>query len=266
VTNCDSAFVPPVPQLARWKFLGTFNHPGRSDGTGGTQGNTNVEVPSDEGVSVAHEADPSPNHRWLFVTDERGGGVVPPGASCAPGIDNPIGNGGISVFDIGNPAKIQYAKTAGGEKAIWISDAQIPAPSFCTVHVIERLPGEQRFSVAYYTQGTKILDYFIDNGRLSFQETASLILPNANTWAATAFKITKNPDGTVTYFFLASDINRGVDVLSWTGPGHAQVAAERVSAAGVVGAGDVGLALLALIGLPAAARYGRVRRRSRKAR
>ncbi|MGH2767313.1 MAG: hypothetical protein ACRDKA_15645, partial [Actinomycetota bacterium] len=115
VTDCNVAG-PGTPELATgWRFLGSFNHPGRPPG----QQNNNLETPADEGVSVSHESDPSPDGRWLFVTDERGGGVVPPGASCSPGVDNPFGNGGIHVFDIGDPSNIHYAETVDGDKAIW---------------------------------------------------------------------------------------------------------------------------------------------------
>jgi len=155
------------------------------------------------------------------VTDERGGGIVPPGSSCAPGIDNPFGNGGAHAFNISNPKNIQYATTPTGEKAVYISDAVVPAETFCDVHVIEHVPGEQRFIAAYYSQGIKIVDYFVDAaGHLQFEERASFTLPNANTWAAEDFTIRRNPDGTRTYFMATNDIHRGVDIVSWTGPAN----------------------------------------------
>jgi hypothetical protein len=98
----------------------------------------------------------------MFVIDERGGGVVPPGSSCAPGIDNPYGNGGAHAFDVSDPANVRYAKTPTGEKAVYISDAVVPAETFCDIHVMELVPGEQRFIAAYYSQGIKIVDYFVD--------------------------------------------------------------------------------------------------------
>jgi hypothetical protein len=94
-----------------------------------------------------------------------------------------------------------------------------PAATFCDIHVIEHIPGEQRLIVAYYSSGTKIVDYFIDkSGRWTVRETASLMLPGPNTWAVEDFLIKRNKDGTRTYFFVASDIQRGIDVFSWTGP------------------------------------------------
>ncbi len=101
---------------------------------------------------------------------------------------------------------------------MFISDRIVTAPTFCTIHVIEQIPGENRLVMGWYSQGIKIVDFFIDaNGRWTFRETASLQLPGAETWAAEDFKITSNGDGTKTYHFMASDIARGIDVVSWTG-------------------------------------------------
>ena len=144
---------------------------------------------------------------------------MPPGSSCAPGIDNPYGNGGAHAFDISDPANIKYATTPQGDKAVYISDAVVPAPTFCDIHVIEHVAGEQRLIVAYYTQGIKIVDYYVGaDGTVQFVERASYTLPNANTWAAEDFKTVDNGDGTRTYFLAADDIHRGIDVVSWTGP------------------------------------------------
>ena len=221
ITDCAGIDGTEVPQAKGWRFLGRVSHAGRVctpiPEAVSVQCNTNTEVPSDEGIAVAHEADPSPDGKLMFVTDERGGGVVPAGATCVPGERNPIGNGGMHVFDISNPSKIRYAKTPEGENAIWIGEPVVPAATFCTVHVFEQLPREQRFTVAYYTQGTKILDYFVDaRRRVSFREVANIVLPGANTWAVDAFKIRTNRDGTRTYFLIASDIGRGIDILAFT--------------------------------------------------
>jgi hypothetical protein len=267
VTDC-SGVATDAPERARgWDFLGTFNHPGR-DCTGpplySTSCNSNLFVESDDGVSVSHEADPVLGGRFMLVTDERGGGVVPPGASCSEGIDNPYGNGGIHVFNTKDPSNIRYARTPDGSKAVWQSEILNPAATFCDVHVIEPIPGEQRLIVAYYSSGTKIVDYFIDrNGRWTFRETASLMLPNANTWAVEDFKIRRNANGTKTYFFLASDIQRGMDVFSWTGrPNPIGTRDPRASSRPALAFGDAGLLVLGLVVLPLTAALGRRRRRA----
>ena len=264
VTDCGGMGASRTEQATGWTFLGTFNHPGRDCGPPGTDNrscNSNLHVRSDEGVAVSHEADPTPDHRFMFVTDERGGGVVPPGSSCSPGIDNPYGNGGAHAFDISAPSNIHYATTPAGQKAVYISDAVVPAETFCDIHVIEHVPGEQRFIAAYYSQGIKIVDYFVDaQGHLQFRETSSFTLPNANTWAAEDFKIVNNSDGTRTYFIAADDIHRGIDVLSWRGKPN-PVGAEAPSVSSGTAAMNLGLLGLAALVLPAAAALGRRRRR-----
>lgn len=272
VTDCSSVSTldpaNPGPIAEGWTFLGSFNHPGRDCQPGPpvvpnppANCNSNVDVRSDEGISVAHEADPTWDGTHMFVTDERGGGVIPGAAACQPGVNNTHGNGGIHVFDITNPADIQYAVKDGGGKAVWIGTPRVPAATFCTVHVIEKIPDEQRLVVAYYSQGTKILDYWQDaEGEFHFRETASIILPGAETWTTEDFKIVDNPDGTRTYYFAASDISRGIDIFSWTGPTNPigspppapKTAAPRALEASLLG--------LVLLGLPVAARMRRRRR------
>jgi hypothetical protein len=265
VTDCSGMGAGTTERAAGWRFLGTFNHPGRDCGPPGTDVrncNSNNQVRSDEGVSVSHESDPTPDRRFMFVTDERGGGVVPPGSSCTPGIDNPFGNGGAHAFDIRNPADIRYATTPTGQKSVYISDAVVPAGTFCDIHVIEHVPGEQRLIVAYYSQGIKIVDYFVDRqGHVQFRETSSFTLPNANTWAAEDFKIVKNSNGTRTYFLAADDIHRGIDIVSWTGKPN-PIGAQAPSGSSGTTAMNVGLFGAAALLLPLAAAVGRRRRQS----
>ena len=213
VTDCSQPQQGNIPQAQGWRYLGHVNHAGRN------VNNLQTEYQVRENISVSHEAEPTPDKNWMFVTDERGGGIVPGGASCQSEQENPFGNGGVHVFDISNLPNIQYAQTPDGENAIFIGEVVVPQATFCTAHVMEQIPGEQRFIIAWYSQGIKIVDYFIDgNGRWTFRETASIVLPGANTWAAEDFKIKRNPNGTKTYYILASDISRGMDILSWTGP------------------------------------------------
>ena len=217
------------PQAEGWEFLGSVNHVGRAcPESDVVTCNTNLAVPATEDVAVSHEADPSHDGRFMFVTDERGGGVVPPGATCAPSLDNPVGNGGIHAYDISSlspGSDPQHARTPEGDKAVYIGGSPTPSAAFCTVHVIERMPDEQRLSVAYYDGGTKIVDYFVNpDGTFEWKETASYRLPGANTWASEVFSTQDNADGTRTYWFvstsfaLGSGTARGFDLFTWTGP------------------------------------------------
>jgi hypothetical protein len=265
VTDCSGMGATRTERATGWTFLGTFQHPGRDCAPKPIDNrncNSNNHVRSDDGVSISHEADPTPDQRFMFVTDERGGGVVPPGSSCSPGIDNPFGNGGAHAFDISTPSNIRYATTADGRKSVYISDAVVPAETFCDIHVIEHVPNEQRLIVAYYSQGTKIVDYFVDAaGHVEFRETSSLTLPNANTWAAEDFKVVDNADGTRTYFLAADDIHRGIDIISWTGTPN-PIGAAAPPASSTTTLSNLGLLGLAMLLIPAAAAFGRRRRRS----
>ena len=265
VTDCSGMEAGRAEQATGWTFLGTFQHPGRDCGPPGTDVrtcNSNNHVRSDDGVSVSHEADPTPDQKLMFVTDERGGGVVPPGSSCAPGIDNPYGNGGAHAFNITDPSNIQYAYGPDGKKAVYISDAVVPAETFCDIHVIEQVPNEQRLIVAYYTQGIKIVDYYVDaQGQVQFRERSSFTLPNANTWGAEDFRITNNADGTRTYYMAADDIHRGIDIVSWTGQPNPTGAQAPASGSGGT-AMNLGMLGAAALLLPGAAFVGRRRRRS----
>jgi hypothetical protein len=150
---------------------------------------------------------------------------------------------------------------------VYISDAVVPAATFCDIHVIELIPGEQRFIAAYYSQGIKIVDYFVDDqGRVTFEEVSSVTFPappeSSNTWAAEQFKIVDNPDGTRTYFIAADDIYRGIDILSWTGEPN-PIGAEPPEPTVNTTEMNLGLIGLAALVLPAAAALGRHRRRRR---
>ena len=263
VTDCSGMDATRPETANGWQFLDTYQHPGRDCGPPGTDirnCNSNNNERSDHGVSVAHEADPTPNEQFMFVTDERGGGIIPPGASCEPGIENPYGNGGAHAFDISNPSNIRYATTPTGERSVYISDAVVPAETFCDIHVIEQIPGEQRFIAAYYTQGIKIVDYFVDaDGHLTFEERSSYTLPNANTWAAEDFKIRTHADGTKTYFIAVDDIHRGIDVVSWRGEPNPMGAKPRPASSGTA-ATNAGLAGGSVLLLLLAAGYRRWQR------
>ena len=228
ITDCSNNEAVGNGQAQGWSYYGHINHAGRNGSH-----NTNTEYTSKEQIAVSHEAEPTPDGRFMFVTDERGGGIVPGGASCSNETTDVYANGGVHVYDISNPGEFKYAETAEGEKAVFIGDVVAPSPTFCTAHVMEQMRAEQRFSIAWYTQGTKIVDWFTDaNDKWSFRETSSVVPqnPSANTWASEVFKKKTNEDGTVSYWFIATDISRGIDILKWTGPANPMGTAPPASA------------------------------------
>jgi putative cell wall-binding protein len=214
------------PQAAGWEYIGHYNHPGRTD----APSNSNLRVPADEGVAVSHESRPFPvettgGRNFMLVSDERGGGVIPGGASCTDDNFDVYGHGGLHVFDYSDPTNIQHAKMLdeNGEEqqAFWRTENIFPHGTFCVVHRFRFLEGEQRIVMGYYTQGVRILDYEVDeDGYISFEEVGSYAFKESNTWTGDVFHHEDNEDGTRTYYIAVTDTlgspSRGMDILTWT--------------------------------------------------
>jgi putative cell wall-binding protein len=214
------------PQATGWEYIGHYNHPGRTD----APSNSNLRVPADQGVAVSHESRPFPveatgGRNFMLVSDERGGGVIPGGASCTDDNFDVYGHGGLHVFDYSDPDNIQHAKMLdeNGEeqRAFWRTENIFPHGTFCVAHRFRFLEGEQRFVMGYYTQGVRIIDYEVDeNGYISFEEVGSYAFKESNTWTGDVFHHEDNEDGTRTYYIAVTDTlgspSRGMDILTWT--------------------------------------------------
>ena len=74
-----------------------------------------------------------------------------------------------------------------------------PQGSLCTAHVFHQIPGQNRIFMAWYSQGTQVVD-FTENpdGTIDFKEAGYFIPANENTWSSAVFKAQRNPDGTFT--------------------------------------------------------------------
>ena len=218
-----------APSLKGVKWYGTVRHQGRT-ATGDLSA-----YDSTEDIDFNHEAELTPSGRFLIASDERGGGVVPPGAACSPGADNTEGNGGLHAYrfskvkkKLTGPKKSfkAYAKKPKGGKAIYRIPVRTgPQGSLCTAHVFQMIPGQNRIFMGWYSQGTLVLDYKERrNGRFKFREAGYLIPENANTWVSQIFDYEKNPDGTFTYRGATGDFNLGaagrsaIDVYETTLP------------------------------------------------
>ena len=207
------------PSLTGVKFLGSAFHQGR----GGPYDST-------QDVDVSHEAELSGSQRLLIATDERGGGVTPPGATCAtsPGTptDNKLGNGGLHAYRVNKlqtaspsgpdptaatTAWQAYAPSPSGPKAIYRANVHTgPQASLCTAHVFQQIPGQNRIFMGWYTQGTQVVDFVEHpNGTVEFKEAGWFIPENANTWTSAVFKVKRNQNGTYTYWGATGDFNLG---------------------------------------------------------
>lgn len=225
------------PSVDGITFLGAAFHQGRSGTT---------DLPpfgADEDIDFSHEAELTHSRNFLLATDERGGGVVPPDASCSPPENVPQTNGGLHAYSVdrfdgstpptpedadGNPdpegeAFDPYARTPEGDKAIFRVTPRVPSEAFCTAHVFHQIPGQNRIFMGWYSQGTVVVDFVEhDDGTFEFTEAGYFIPENANTWVSAVFKFEENDDGTFTYYgatgdFILGDKGRNaIDVYSVT--------------------------------------------------
>ena len=214
-----------APSLEGVRYAGSVIHQGR----GGP-------FPSTEDNDFNHEAELSASGKLLIASDERGGGVTPPGASCSPVADIPTGNGGLHAYradrlttsGVSSPEEAwnAYARTPAGGKAIFRVPIRTQAQaSLCTAHVFQQIPGQNRIFMGWYTQGTQVVD-FVENadGTVEFRNAGWFIPENANTWTSAVFKTRENPDGSWTYwgltgdFFLGAAGRSAIDVYEVTLP------------------------------------------------
>ena len=204
------------PSLEGVQHVGSVFHQGR--GAGGLQ----TTHPSWQDVDFAHEAEFTHSRKYMIVSDERGGGVAPPGASCSPTNDNREGNGGLHWYRIDRLKKTTpataaeaydaYARRQTGQKSIFrVRIRTGPQGSFCTSHVFQQIPGQNRIFMGWYSQGTQVIDYVERaNGTVAARTAGWFIPNNANTWVSAIFKYQANLDGTFTYWGATGDFNLGI--------------------------------------------------------
>jgi hypothetical protein len=220
-TEPDALGVPKwlaagAPSLEGVEWLGSAFHPGREP-----TGEPDPAFDSTEDIDFDHEAELTHSGDFVLATDERGGGVAPPGASCSPGVDNKAGNGGVHAYRVDrllrrrptspDDAHSSYARTPEGGKAIFRAPIRTgPQGSLCTAHVFHQIPGQNRIFMAWYSQGTRVIDFTEHaDGRLSFKEVAWFIPANADEWVSAVFKVKRNPDGSFSYWGATGDFNVG---------------------------------------------------------
>ena len=211
-----------APSLEGVQWKGTVHHMGFEN-----QQRESVNPPFDstEDVYVSHEAELTKSRKFVLATDERGGGVLPGGATCSPGVDNRIGNGGISAFPVSSfkptgpgesvaDQEADYAKTSDGKRAIFRANIRtIPQASVCTSHVMHQIPGQNRIFMAWYSQGTQVVDFVENsNGTIDFKNAGWFIPEGSNQWVSAVFKAERHPDGSYTYWGATGDF-----ALSGTG-------------------------------------------------
>jgi hypothetical protein len=205
-----------APRLEGVRHVGTAFHQGRNS----TEQSATPAFNSLQDIDFDHEAELTTSRRFLLATDERGGGIAPPGASCPTSpADNPLGNGGVHAYRAdrlfkstpGQPIQAwqSYARKSGGGKAIYRAQIRTqPQGSICTAHVFQQIPGQNRIFMGWYSQGTQVIDFTENpNGTIDFREAGFFIPTNADTWTSAVFKAQRNRDGSFTYWGATGDFN-----------------------------------------------------------
>ncbi len=220
------------PSLRGVRHLGSAHHQGRGAGGAATPA-----FDSTEDIDFNHESEFTKSRDFILSTDERGGGVLPPGATCGTSpSDLRAGNGGIHAYRVNRltrqvpetarEAFRAYARTPSGGKAIYRAQIRTqPQAAFCTSHVFQQIPGQNRIFMGWYSQGTQVVD-FVErrNGTFRFKEAGFFIPENANTWVSHVFKVDRNRNGSFTYwgatgdFQLAGAGRNAIDVYKVTLP------------------------------------------------
>jgi len=223
-----------APSLEGVRYLGSVYHQGRGGPHDATEDN-----------DFDHELELTASGRFLVASDERGGGVAPPGATCATGVDNKLGNGGLHFYKrdalrTTSPATAAeawqaYARTPDGRKAIYRATPRTGVEeTVCTAHVFQQIPGQNRIFMGWYSQGTQVVD-FVENadGTVTLKDAGWFIPEKANTWTSHVFKWRENADGTFTYwgatgdFLLGTTGRSAIDVYEVTLPAPPKPAARK---------------------------------------
>jgi hypothetical protein len=213
-------------RVAGWRDIGSpswegVRHVGSVHHQGGSDQASEARFPPTEDIIFDHEAEYSHSGNLLIATDERGGGALPPGATCTQNNANARGNGGVNFYRADRlrttlPANNQdawqaYARTPEGGKAIYRAPVRTGAQAIiCTAHVFQQIPGQNRIFMGWYSQGTQVIDYTENaDGTVTLKEAGSFIPIGADQWVSHIFKSQENPDGTFTYWGAAGDLRLG---------------------------------------------------------
>jgi len=172
----------------------------------------------DPSINVVHQSDPvtlarpdGTKRTLLVITDEVAG--AEPGSVC-PG-------GGLHIYDITGAKEKSPVKVGA-----WFIDAvSAKAATTCTAHVLRIYPRQKLLTIAWYTQGVRVLDISglatVTGGRdavafgsgVGMKEVGSYTMPDSDTWAFKTNRI--NRDGS--FFGYGNDQARGFDVYRFKG-------------------------------------------------
>lgn len=154
----------------------------------------------DPAINIHHQADPSPDGKTLFITDE----ITP----YTQGIDPQCPGGAVHVFDISTESLPVRA-------GIFVAEDTMRRP-ICKPHVFQLLPDGKTLVISWHSAGVRVVDVSDPDG-LGPTEAGHLIATGmggnevaAESVAARWYK----------GYIYSSDLRRGLDVMQWV-PGAA---------------------------------------------
>ena len=149
----------------------------------------------DPTINISHGADPTPDGRYLLVTDEQAGAI-------GNGVCNV---GGVHVYDLlveAAPVKVGfYALDPTNSATATLNSGNL----ICTAHVLDYAANGATWTNANYAAGVRVVSATQLIGRPT--ELAYFTASNANTWSAKTYK---DPQ-----YVFANDLTRGFDVFKW---------------------------------------------------
>ncbi|HVE98134.1 MAG TPA: hypothetical protein VNA12_03045 [Mycobacteriales bacterium] len=155
----------------------------------------------DPSINISHGADPTPDGKYLLVTDEQAG-------AAANGVCNV---GGVHVYDVSLPVPVKvgfYGFNPANSATATTNSGELT----CTAHVLDYAPDGKSFSNAGYAAGVRIVD---TKSVIGVPKELAYFTPvDASTWSAKTYKSQK--------YLFANDLNRGFDVYRYS-PGQGVV-------------------------------------------
>ena len=204
-----------APSLEGVTRIGTVHHMGFTARP--TTRSSTPPFDATEDIVAAHESELTNSQDFVITSDERGGGVVPGGATLLSGRRQRARQRRPSRL----PGRELRHDTAGGrgrgaaglrerlqgDRAIYRAQIRTgPQGSFCTAHVFQQIPGQNRIFMGWYSQGTQVVDFDENpDGTVDFKEAGCFTPLNANTWTSAIFKVERKADGSFTYYGATGD-------------------------------------------------------------
>lgn len=176
---------------------------------------------ADPTVSISHQAEPNHARDVLVVTDEFLGGQDAPlcgqlpvrpgeGLLTIPSVGDPTDLGALHFYRLAADGTMVDGGRGPGKVGTYNLPLALNPSGGCTVHVFWQAPDVNRLVTAWYGRGTHVVD-FSDPSQP--RNLGHFVATGANTWAAKPHRV-----GGKAYVFTG-DINRGMDVLEFTGEG-----------------------------------------------